>query len=94
MTTKITILEEDHCSECGAPVNAATSVDKLDASPEPGDVCICFTCTSYMVYDEKLKVRSMTVDEIVELPNEILLQLTNERKHLKAFKKWMELQNG
>lgn len=83
------ISEEDKCPFCGYIINAATSPTG-DQPPEPGDVSICFKCTSYVVFDDNLKLRCMTDDELLELPNETLSMLTEQRTKIRRFQQWFD----
>ena len=78
--------ECDHCPICGFVLNAMSTTDMDSSQPESGDVSICFNCTSYLIFDENFKVRLLTVDEIVDLPNEMLVLLTGERNKIQKFK--------
>jgi hypothetical protein len=54
---------ESHCTNCGMVVSAATGIDS-NAQPSPGDVTVCFECGHVMIFDDDLKVRDLTGDEI------------------------------
>lgn len=70
MNIPVTITENAKCPECEAPNDAATEVHGSDASPQEGDICICFTCgllAIYTVNDNELTVRRATNEELEEL---------------------------
>jgi hypothetical protein len=45
---------ESRCPACGCRLDAATCLGQ-DASPSPGDVSICYTCCTWLVYDGNLR---------------------------------------
>ena len=92
MGTPIFVFEEDdHCPQCGSVINAARGCgDDADKSPDPGDVSICVVCGSYLIFDDNIKVRLMTVDEVCELDNELLYALTTARNEIIRFNESME----
>jgi hypothetical protein len=52
--------------------------------PKSGEISLCSYCTSYLVTTEDgLTFRELTVDEVCDLPNEVLYQLTKARNLLK-----------
>lgn len=59
-----------HCLDCGMIVSAGAPSD-INAPdyrpPQPGDLAICIECAHVMAYDEDLKVRALTDDEVVEV---------------------------
>lgn len=85
-------LEGNVCPVCGYNIDSASAIDGVDAIPQPGDVSICFDCTSYLIFDENIKSRVLTVDEIVDLPSDILYELTAERNKINKFKKYKQQQ--
>ena len=55
--------------------------------PHAGEISLCSYCTSYLITTEDgLTFRELTVDEVCDLPNEILYQLTKARSLLKHLK--------
>lgn len=72
-TTK---LENASCPKCGSVNDAATPADgNKNIGPKPGDLSVCFTCASYLTYDDKLGIRLMTEEELKELPPETSMEL-------------------
>lgn len=57
------------CPTCGKKLNGATKIDGK-GGPRPGDISVCFYCTSFLVFGDDLELALMTADEIVELPAE------------------------
>lgn len=89
-------LSEDYCPECGTMLTAASIMEDLNSEimPNPGDISICFECTSYLTYDKNLKLQRMSVDDIVALDSEELYALTKERNMISKFKEWVNTQHG
>lgn len=82
------LVDEDlYCPVCGAYINAATASDGTCAEPSPGDVSVCSTCTSYLIFNDDLTSRELTVDEFVNLPSNIIHALTKGRAILKNINK-------
>lgn len=79
----ITTTDVDYCPECGVKINAAGT--NKDIKPKPGDISVCGECTSYLVFDDNLKLKSMTMDDIVDLAPDELYQLTLYRKQIQEF---------
>jgi len=68
-------LPEDRCPMCDCRIEAASTPGK--ASPHPGDVSVCISCTSVLVFNDDLRLREMSRDEFANLhpenKSEILL---------------------
>lgn len=62
LTTRVLL---SPCPYCGAPNDAATSLES--GTPNPGDVSICLFCTSILVFADDLRQRVMTPQEWDEL---------------------------
>ncbi len=76
------MIEKDTCPVCDAHFKYAAAVSG-DAQIKPDDISVCASCTSYLVYEEGNTYRLMTVDEIVDLDNELLYELTSARNTIK-----------
>lgn len=70
-----TILEQDHCPNCGYELNAATHLTDDKAQPSPGDLSVCFMCSTPLVYDQNLKLSILTEEDMKKLPPEIYEEL-------------------
>lgn len=90
------ILQDDYCPECGTKLTAASIIEDLDSEiiPSPGDLSICFECTSYLTYGENLKLQTLTIDDIIALESEELYKLTKERKMIQEYQEWVKIRNG
>ncbi len=75
---------KDKCPCCGAILNAFANPVGPER-PNPGDASMCSKCTSYLMIGDDLKVREMTVDELLELPDEVLVFLTSNRARIKQY---------
>jgi hypothetical protein len=53
------------CLNCKKVLDSATGLDS-DETPSPGDLTVCLTCGHLMVFNEKLKFRELSDEEIVE----------------------------
>jgi DNA-directed RNA polymerase subunit RPC12/RpoP len=49
------------CVNCGKELDAAAGFDK---SPQAGDASLCLYCGHFMIFDDDLKVRAPTDDEL------------------------------
>ena len=54
---------ENVCRKCLKPLDAATHADGK-STPNAGDVSICFYCGTLSLYDDQLRLRQPTVDEM------------------------------
>lgn len=94
----ITIMEDDYCPVCGTIISAATPIDPKETySPIPGDISICVGCTAYLLFDDNLKLKTLTVAEMIDLPNDIFLEITTKRtqlrsKQIQGFRDWQKTQ--
>jgi hypothetical protein len=61
-------LPKDHCPECGYALDAASTPDGRKGSsqpqPKPGDITLCLKCAAVFVFDEQLRVRPLTEEEV------------------------------
>lgn len=71
-----TMLPAVLCPHCGHTLDHHTDAIKSGKSkPSPGDIGICVGCYSPLVFDNDLKLRAASDDEIGEIPAEILEKL-------------------
>lgn len=87
------VFEDSECPCCGHKLNAVANVGDHDDLPVAGDVSVCGQCASYLKFDDDMKLRLMTVDEICDLDNDVLYALTVARNQIQKFNK-LELENG
>jgi hypothetical protein len=60
-----TPVPEDHCPFCGHKLDAASTPN--GAIPNPGDVSICLSCASALVFDKNLRLQAMSQNEFADL---------------------------
>lgn len=79
MNQKTTEMQEDHCLNCGHRTNAAT--DFLHGTkPKPNDISICLECGHVMAFNDQMRLRSLTEEEIIEIAgHDELVLLQNAR---------------
>lgn len=70
-------METDYCPNCGKKLDCATCESEI--KPEPGDISVCIYCTSFLIFNDKVKLRLLTDDEIADLPAERRSQLVMAR---------------
>lgn len=81
--------EENYCPACGTPIDAATSIDPNVETdlPQEGDLSICFECTAFLTYDADLKSVVLTSEQLLDLPNTLMLDLIATRSNINKLKK-------
>ena len=62
---KTTRLAPEPCLSCGALLDAASNLE--DRKPKPGSVSFCLYCKHIAAYDNQLKLRELTIDELIEV---------------------------
>jgi hypothetical protein len=65
---KETRLEPSPCPYCGKMNDAASAPG--EQAPRPGDLGVCLTCASPLIYDDNLRTRALTEDDWRELTEE------------------------
>lgn len=64
-------LPAGECPECHHAVDCASGVlvaeTNKEHKPHPGDVMICYYCGSFLVFGDDLRLRSPTVQEVLEM---------------------------
>lgn len=75
------------CPKCGAALSKEVCVANHSfRPPQPGDVTICYTCTVFLKFDEKLNRVELTSDQELQLPPAIQRDLCRVRELIVAFK--------
>jgi Zn finger protein HypA/HybF involved in hydrogenase expression len=73
------------CPCCGKEMMGLLANEEYE--PKAGEISLCSYCTSYLItIKDGLHFRELTVDEVCDLPNEVLYQLTKARSMLKQLK--------
>ena len=78
-------LKENYCPICNALIDAATGATPDAITPKPGDLSVCLYCTSYLQYDKDLVPQELSVDALLDLPDEVKLTLHRIRKNIKKY---------
>jgi hypothetical protein len=57
---------KSRCTACGETLDGAAAVAAIadDAAPSPGDITVCVPCGHLMAFDDALKLRELTDDEM------------------------------
>lgn len=56
---------ESHCPCCDYKLDTTSSLDGV--TPKPGDLSVCISCASLLVFEDGLKLKAMTTGEFDEL---------------------------
>jgi hypothetical protein len=76
------------CPGCGYKLDAASSMDGGDHTPQPGSPTLCLKCGELLIFDESLKPRSPSAAELIELQcNPVWRDVQRHRRALLAFQK-------
>lgn len=57
----------EYCRRCGHKLDAATAVDKPEATPKAGDASICWGCGLLSIFTADLTRRDPTPTEMIDL---------------------------
>jgi hypothetical protein len=89
--SKTTRHVESLCTNCGIVIDASTIVG-IERSPQPGNIGICMKCSHVMAYDENIKLRDLTDEEVIAIAGDknILLYI----KSIDFTKRAWELKHG
>jgi len=52
------------CPVCNEPLNACSTIDGVDETPEKHDLTICTYCTSILKYGDNLSLHELTKKEM------------------------------
>lgn len=77
-------LATNFCPVCNELIDAATDPNGEKLIPEPKDVSICVYCTTYLEFDDELIARELSIESLVDLPDDTILQLHRLRKYFKS----------
>jgi hypothetical protein len=75
-------MEDDACPVCGTRLTAFSN-DK-DQVPSPGDLSICFNCTSVLEICEDFTVKQMAADEFESLDIEVRHHIREYQRRLRS----------
>lgn len=65
-----TTVPTQHCPNCKSLLDAATDVTGAKATPQAGDVTICLSCATVLLFEEGLTVRETTQEDYAKLDYE------------------------
>jgi hypothetical protein len=71
------------CPWCDYLMDAATNLQDAEAVPAPGDVSVCLSCASVLVFNDDLTLRGFTPAEIAALPSDIKSQLERYQRAIR-----------
>jgi len=72
----------NQCPNCGKDIDSATGMDK-GVPPNPGDLSVCLYCASFLVFNDDLSVRMITLEEVGDLAVEERSQLVMIRDEIR-----------
>lgn len=58
------------CPNCKKTMDSATSIDRDNHKPIPGDISICLYCQSLLIFDDNLMSQNPTQEQIDELKSD------------------------
>jgi hypothetical protein len=71
---------ETHCLNCGKLVDAGTGVGH-QRQPRPGGIALCLYCGHLQAYDDTLKMRPLTDEEMIYVAgDEVILAIQKARE--------------
>lgn len=65
-------MSDTNCPQCNKLLTASTAADGSDRLPEPGDFTMCVYCGTILIFDDELRQRLPTSDELDDLSPEML----------------------
>lgn len=81
MTIRSFRIAYSNCPDCSRSVNGALPVGD-NAPPQPGDIALCAYCGGLSLYDNDLRLRQPTIDEMDELVlDEHLMFMWQQTRH-------------
>ncbi len=64
---KVTEHQKTNCPGCGLRLNAAGAPLVPDASPNPGDLCVCLGCGQPLRYGPELELVALSTQDLARL---------------------------
>jgi hypothetical protein len=64
------VLPESRCPNCGHLIDAASPTPGDEGRPQPGDIAVCIQCRHVALFDEAMRLRPPTPDELKEIAAE------------------------
>lgn len=66
--------EASECPKCFKRLDTATGIDHM-FSPKPGDVSVCVSCSTVLIFEERNQVRIATEDDYESFDDELKASL-------------------
>ena len=76
-----------HCPVCDEKLDGATVIDNDHATPKPGDISVCWRCTSFLTYTNDMNLRLLTELEVYGLDAHAKALMIEMRKRIKDYQK-------
>lgn len=74
----------DQCPVCSTRLDAVTSISEEGALPTPGDVTMCFYCTTYLRFGEGMKLETLPEKDFEEMEDGFKYTLTQARNYVRG----------
>jgi hypothetical protein len=68
----MTDLPVSHCPWCGYAMDAATNPNDGATQPKPGDLSVCISCASVLVFNDDLTLRACSPAELAETSPDVM----------------------
>jgi hypothetical protein len=68
------------CPTCQYLNDAATYLQDETVQPKPDDFSVCLNCGEILIFNADLTTRSVTLNDLVDLPPEIHAELTRMQR--------------
>lgn len=78
------LLPKHPCPCCNAPNSAAAGTNH-NARPRPGDLSVCVSCASLLVFNEDMTVREMLLNDLMGLDDATRTILFRTQKEVQAY---------
>ena len=76
---------DSKCPHCGYVMDRTTGLMGPEA-PKPGDYSICFQCYDWSTYQDDLSLRTITAEEIADMPEDVHSTLVRATKAIQDAK--------
>jgi hypothetical protein len=72
------------CPACKYVNDRATSLEDESLVPKAGDLSVCLNCGEIMIFNDDLTTRSVTLNDLAELPPEIHAHLDRMQRAVRG----------
>lgn len=82
-------MPENSCLRCGYSSDRGAVVDSPITKPRPSDVTLCIHCGEVMMFDDDLKFRHLTQDDVIRImaDTELMFNIVMAKQALIEVKK-------